>query len=79
MRQRKLRGILLLTLSLTLTGCASISGRREFAQKATNGVTPILQEYQAYVTKDSSLNDNEKKMREMLATEYKLLLQEGTK
>ena len=79
MRRRKLHGILLLTLSLTLTSCASISGRREFAQKATSGATPILQEYQAYITKDSSLNDNEKKMREMLVSEYKLLLQEGAK
>jgi len=76
---RKLRGILLLIIALTLTGCASVAGRREFAQKAASGATPILQEYQAYITKDTSLNDNEKKMREMLASEYKSLLQEGAK
>jgi len=79
MQPRKLRGILLLMLALTLTGCASVAGRREFAQKASSGATPILQEYQAYITKDTSLNDNEKRMREMLASEYKLLLQEGAR
>ena len=79
MRLKKLRGILLLILSLTVTGCASVSGRREFARKATSGATLILQEYQAYIAKDSSLNDNEKKIREMLTSEYKFLLQEGAK
>lgn len=79
MKLRTKKSALLLILIIGLTGCASLCDRRQFAANAESGAAPVIKEYRAYVDKDTTLNDTERKMRNRLADELAAYLQEGKK
>ena len=76
---RKATGALILALATQLTGCASLCDRRDFAAKAGRAAEPVLRDFRGYVDKDSTLADDEKRMRHRLADELNNYLKEGAR
>gem|GEM_PF-6922802 len=63
------------------SGCASLlsADRRRFAGHVAESSAPIMKSYRACVQKDSTLNDDEKRMRLSLADEFDQYIQGGLK
>ncbi len=62
---------------LLLSGCAT--DRQMFAGHVADGAAPIVKGYRDCVQKDSTLNDNEKRMRLSLADEFVNYVEGGKK
>jgi len=70
--------VVTMALAMALSGCALLSGRREFAHRAASGAEPILSEYRGYVDSDSKLDVDAKRMRQRLVDEFEAYLKEGS-
>lgn len=71
----------LMTFVLMMSGCAALQGggRQRFASGVEDGAGPIVKGYRGYVAKDTSLSDDERRMRLNLADEFEAYVKEGKK
>ena len=70
MRKSRLRAVAVLFVAVfMMSGCAALQGggRQQFAVRVSQGADPVLKGYRRYVAADTTLNEDEKRMRLGLA------------
>lgn len=81
-RKSRLRVVAALFAAVLMTsGCAGLQGggRQQFALHVSQGVDPVLKGYRRYVSADTTLNDDEKRMRLGLADDLEHYVEGGKK
>lgn len=79
MKTSRIVVVLPVLLAASLSACAGLSDRRQFAGHVAESSAPILKGYRACIQKDGALNDDDKRMRLRLADEFDKYVQEGQK